>query len=71
MVASGSAAADSKLKAGDKIVSIDGIETSNASQVISYVRQNANKELSFVVERNGETIEEKVTPVAKKYLILI
>ncbi len=66
MVASGSAAADSKLKAGDKIVSIDGIETSNASQVISYVRQNANKELSFVVERNGETIEEKVTPVAKK-----
>lgn len=65
MVASGSAAAEAKIKAGDKIVSINEIKTENASQVISYVRQNPNVELDFAIDRNGEIIHEKVIPIAK------
>ena len=66
MVSSGSAAADSKLKAGDKITKINGVEVNSAAEIIEIVRENPDTELNFEIERGGVISEEKVTPNSKK-----
>ena len=66
MVASGGAAAGAGLKANDVILSIDGVETKNASEVISIVREKADTEITFAINRDGNIIEKKVKPSNKR-----
>lgn len=65
MIASGGAAANAKMKAGDKIVSINGVSTPTASDVVSNIEGNAGKELTIVLDRKGETLTKNVVPEAK------
>lgn len=65
MVSSGNAALEAGLKAGDKIVSINGTPTNNSSEVIAIVKESANQELDFEIERKGEKLYKKVTPKSK------
>lgn len=65
MVDSGKVATKADIKAGDKILSINGVETPDSSAVISMIRANANKEIDMVISRNGETITKKMTPTSK------
>ncbi len=46
----------------DIILEINGEKISNIKEVISKVKTNANKELVFLVERNGSTINLNVIP---------
>ncbi|MEG2310383.1 MAG: RIP metalloprotease RseP [Clostridia bacterium] len=70
MVASGGAAVKAGLKANDKILSINGISTPNSTSVIEIVKQNANKELEFLIDRKGEIVTKKVIPEIKAYFDL-
>ena len=65
MVASGGAAVAVGLKAGDKITSINGVETTNSTDIINIIRDNANKEVELTVDRNGEVFTQKITPSSK------
>ncbi len=65
MVASGGAAVAVGLKAGDKITNINGIETTNSTDIINIIRDNANKEVELTVDRNGEVFTQKITPSSK------
>lgn len=66
IVDSGKAATKSGIKAGDKIVKINGIATNESSDIVNIVRKNPDKELNFTIDRNGETLEKVITPTAKK-----
>ncbi len=66
MIASGGASVKGDLKAGDKILSINGISTQNASDVVNLVRQNANKEISMEIERDGNKETKTLTPSSKR-----
>lgn len=66
MVSGGGSAVDAGLKSGDKILSINGIETNNASDIISIIQQNANNKLDFVIERKGESLNKEVVPKEKE-----
>ncbi|PLT34179.1 RIP metalloprotease RseP [Bacillus sp. V5-8f] len=56
------AAIASGLKAGDQIQSIDGNEVSTWMDVQESIQKSPGKEIEFVVERDGQTIEVPVTP---------
>ena len=63
-------AAVAGLKAGDRIVSIDGVAFTNWSTQINLIRQHANTPMTFVVERNGKKLTKVVTPIAtERYAI--
>lgn len=66
MVSGGGTAVKAGLKAGDKIVKINDTNTSNASEVITIIRANANNELQLTIDRNGEMSTKSVTPVEKE-----
>lgn len=66
MVSGGGTAVEAGLKAGDKILSINGINTNNAEEVISIIRENANNELEVSIERKGEFLTKKVVPGEKE-----
>ena len=70
MVASGSAAVDSGIKAGDKIVSVNGVQTANSSDIISNIRKLPNQEVSLQIVRDGKNMDIKITPISKKYFDL-
>lgn len=70
MVASGGSSVEAGLKAGDKIVSVNGIQTNNSSDVINIIRENPNKEIEMKIERNGETIDKTVKTDSKKMFSL-
>lgn len=70
MVSGGGTAVEAGLKAGDKILNINGIDTNNAEEVISIIRENANKELEISIERKGETLTKKVVPQEKEIFSL-
>lgn len=70
MVASGGAAASAGLKSGDKILQINGIETENSTKIVNIVRENANKEITLLIERDGETFEKTLTPNTERYFNL-
>lgn len=70
MVASGGASFDAGLKAGDKIISIDGIATNTTADTISEIRKHKNEEIDIVVERNGNQIDKKIKPNSKYYFDL-
>ena len=54
------------LRAGDKIVAIGEEEISRYSQIQENVILEGGKTLALTVERNGETIETKITPALNK-----
>ncbi|MDD3303752.1 MAG: RIP metalloprotease RseP [Clostridia bacterium] len=66
MVASGGAAVAGELKAGDKIVSIEGIQTNTASDIVNIIRQNADKKIKIQIERNGVEETKELTPDKKR-----
>jgi len=70
MVASGGSSVEAGLKAGDKIVSVNGIQTNNSSDVINIIRENPNEEIEMKIERNGETIDKTVKTDSKKMFSL-
>lgn len=66
MVASGGAAVKAGLKAGDKIISVNGNVTDSATYITPMIREYANKEVSLKVERNGEIVDITLTPDSKR-----
>ena len=55
-------AISSGLKAGDDIQSIDGSEVSSWEDVQMSIQKNPGKEIEFVVDRDGKTLEIPVVP---------
>lgn len=70
MVASGSAAVEAGLKAGDKILSVNGEVTNNSSDVITKIRSLPNEEVTLIIERDSEEKQIIITPISKKYFDL-
>ena len=70
MVASGGAAVEAGLKAGDRILSVNGESTSNSSDVITKIRNLPNQEVTLKIDRDGEVKDIKVTPTSKRYFDL-
>lgn len=66
MVASGGVAVESGLKAGDKIISLNGNKTNNSTDIILAVREFAGKEVTLQVERNNEVLDIKLVPDSKR-----
>lgn len=62
IVEGGSAAQSSDLRSGDIIKKIDGVETSLSSEVIKVTQANANTEIDITIEREGKTLQKKITP---------
>jgi len=58
-----SPAAEGGLRAGDKILSVDGHEVSTFKAVQDIIRVNAGAELGFVVERDSGTEALAITPI--------
>lgn len=54
------------LKSGDKIVSINGKEIAQWSDAVEVIRSSADQEVALVVERNGEPVTIKTTPVSRE-----
>lgn len=65
MVASGGAAVEAGLKAGDKITHINGIKTNNSTDIISIIKENGNKQIELTVDRKGEILTKEITPAVK------
>lgn len=70
LVASGGAANKYGLKAGDKIIKINGIATNNSAEVKALTSQNAGKETEFTIERKGEQIVKNIIPETKREMDL-
>ncbi len=62
-VVAGTPAYSAGLKAGDKILEIDGRPVSDWSGMQRIVSRNPGRELDFKVRRNGETLSLEITPV--------
>lgn len=65
LVEPGMPASSADLKAGDKIIKVNGEDVVFSEEVVSIISSNANKELEIVVLRNDEEVVLKVTPKAK------
>jgi regulator of sigma E protease len=57
------------LQKGDKIISINNVETTSASEISEIAAENPDKELIMVVDRNGEIMNLSITPVCPELLI--
>ena len=57
-----SPAAAANLQSGDRIVSINGKETTKWEDVYTLVGQSDGETITIVVERNGQTFEKTLTP---------
>lgn len=53
----------SKLKSGDYILKVNGIEMTKKKELISEIQKCSGKDVSLLVRRNGEDITVRVTPV--------
>ena len=63
-VEDGSPAAQAGIQVGDRIVSIDGVETPTWDDLFMYIVPKANREVSVVVDRGGQMVETRLTPQA-------
>jgi regulator of sigma E protease len=63
-VAEGSPAAQAGIQVGDRIVSIDGVETPTWDDVFMYIVPKANREVGVMVDRGGRMVEARLTPEA-------
>lgn len=61
-VEDGSPAAQAGIQVGDRIVSIDGVETPTWDDLFMYIVPKANREVSVVVDRGGRMVETRLTP---------
>lgn len=66
MVSGGGAAVKAGLKSEDKIIKIGEVQTNNAAEVISIIRDNAGKQLQITLDRKGEILTKEVTPTEKE-----
>jgi len=57
--------AASKIKAGDKILKVNGENVTYSTDVIAVITSNAEKEVELIVLRDEEEVTIKVTPKAK------
>lgn len=62
-VSEGSPAEKAGIKANDKVVSVNGILTGTAEEIINEVGKSDGQEVKIVVERGGTQKEYKVTPI--------
>lgn len=60
-IAEGSAAADGGMKAGDVILSINGVEIKHTDEVTPLVQKANGEEMTIIVERDGTETELKIT----------
>ncbi len=56
------AAEQAGLRVDDQIVALDGMQIENAQQWVNLIRDNAGREMSLRVLRDGETVELLLTP---------
>ncbi|WP_020176462.1 RIP metalloprotease RseP [Methyloferula stellata] len=61
-VAPSSAAADAGFRPGDLIVSIDGVKINGFEDMQRIVQTSSDQSLTFVVERDGKTVDLVATP---------
>lgn len=61
-VAAASAAEEAGFKAGDAILTVDGIRVNSVTEWVDYVKVRPNQTLAMEVERNGRTLDIDVTP---------
>ncbi len=66
LVSSGLPAERAGLRKGDRILLVAGQPVSSFQQVSTLIRPNAGKELTFVIDRAGQRIELKMTPVPQE-----
>ncbi|MBE5812451.1 MAG: PDZ domain-containing protein [Clostridiales bacterium] len=57
------------LQKGDKIISINNIETTNPSEISYIAYENPDISLPMVIDRNGELINLTITPVCPELLV--
>ncbi len=65
-ISSGGAAERQGMKAGDQITAINGNAVDDWYQVVDYIRQSPEELLTFTVIRNGQSIDLKIMPQARK-----
>jgi RIP metalloprotease RseP len=53
------------LIAGDEVIAINGVESSNWGDYTKKIRASAHKEITITVKRNGERIVIPITPAAR------
>ncbi len=63
-VQEGYPAYEAGLKKGDQVVEIEGVEVTTWFDMVDIVSRSPGKELRFVVKRNGELLEFRITPRA-------
>jgi len=61
-----SAAGAAGIKPGDKIVEIEGKQINQWEEIRETLQKNGGRELQFVIEREGQRISLKVTPMMKE-----
>lgn len=61
-IIAGGAAAEAGLKEGDRVLSIDGTPMNTWMDVVSKVSQSPDKELTMIIERDGEQSQVFITP---------
>jgi regulator of sigma E protease len=61
-VASGSVAATSGLKIGDKVLSVDNHQVTGFMNLRDFIRTHANVPLDMVIERDGQQVNMTLTP---------
>ncbi len=65
-VSPGSVAAKAGLKAGDRIVSIDGQKTLSWQQVSELIKNSGGKEVVLVIDRDGKKMTVRAVPTMEK-----
>ncbi len=63
-VAAGSPAAKAGVKAGDRVLNVAGGGVKDWDSMAGVIRQNAGKEISLTLERNGDKVKTLVVPAA-------
>ena len=64
-VIKGGAAERAALKAGDKILEVDGVKVNDWLQWVEIIRKNPKQQLSIKLERNGTVLSGELTPAAE------
>jgi regulator of sigma E protease len=62
VVQAGSTAAKAGLRSGDIIRRFDGVRVASRAHLIAMVHERENREVPMVVEREGQTLDVRVTP---------
>lgn len=57
------------LQKGDKIISINNVDTTDASEISYIAYENPDKALPITIDRNGEILNLTITPVCPELLV--